>query len=67
MLFRKLLFVALCAGLAVVGGYVYYVNAYAVWGLLLFCWLCYRLKMRADMLFGKRGAATAPRTNTAIR
>ena len=47
-----------CLLLAAVCGYVYHINAYAVWGLLALCWICYRLKLRAKTLFGAR--VTAP-------
>ena len=60
MFLRNALVLSVCLILAVVCGYVYHVNAYVVWGLLAFCWICYRLKMRADTLFGARSAATAP-------
>ena len=47
---------ALAAILAAVGMgfYVYPQRPWLVWVLLLFCWLCYRLKRRAEIEFGAR-------------
>lgn len=36
------------------GIYVYPQRPWLVWVLLLFCWLCYRLKRRAEAMYGAR-------------
>lgn len=55
MFLRNLLFLCFCAAVAAgIGLYVYHTHTYLVWGLLFLCWLCFRLKMRADNLFGGR-------------
>jgi|GEM_PF-2692486 hypothetical protein len=38
------------------GLYVFPEQPWIGWALLFFCWGCYRLKMRADRLFGERRA-----------
>lgn len=37
--------------------YVYPSNPWIVWGLLFLCWVCYRLHLRAQALFGPRSAS----------
>lgn len=57
MFLRNLLFLCFCViVVAGVGFYVYHSHAYLVWGLLFLCWVCYRLKLRADNLFAGRSA-----------
>lgn len=59
MFLRNLLFLCFCAVVAAaIGLYVYHTHAYLVWGLLFLCWACYRLKMRADTLFGERSGTS---------
>lgn len=55
MFLRNLLFLCFCVVVAAgIGLYVYHTHAYVVWGLLFLCWAVFRLKMRADSLFGER-------------
>ncbi len=55
MFLRNLLFLCFCVAVAVgIGLYVYHTHPYVVWGLLFLCWACFRLKLRADTLFGER-------------
>lgn len=55
MFLRNLLLLCFCVIVSVgIGLYVYDTHPYLVWGLLFLCWLCFRLKMRADSLFRKR-------------
>lgn len=42
---------ALCAGMV---AYVYPQTPLAIWGLLLLCWACYRLHLRAAALEERR-------------
>ena len=59
MLFRNLLFLCFCVVVAAgIGLYVYHTHAYVVWALLFLCWVVFRLKMRADSLFGERSRET---------
>jgi hypothetical protein len=37
-----------------IGIYVYPANPWIAWGLLFLCWVCYRLHLRAQALFGPR-------------
>jgi len=58
MILRKLLLFLFYAVVAAgIGFYVYQSHPHLVWGLLLLCWICYRMKMRADNLFGARRMA----------
>jgi hypothetical protein len=41
------------------GIYVYPQRPWLVWTLLFFCWLCYRLKMRAHALYSQRSQRLA--------
>jgi hypothetical protein len=45
------------------GFYVYPQRPWLVWALLLFCWLCYRLKRRAEALYGARRQRKADAEN----
>ncbi len=45
-----LFFVAAAVGL---GLFVFPERPYLAWGLLFFCWACYRLRLRALRLFGR--------------
>lgn len=54
-LFSSLIWVVLAGMVAIgYGAYVYHSAPVVVWGLLFFCWTCYRLRMRAIALFSER-------------
>lgn len=56
MIFRNVLVLVFCAVAAIGIGSIYQSHAYLVWGLLFLCWACYRIKLRAESLFGNRSA-----------
>jgi hypothetical protein len=64
MFLRNLLFLCFCVIVAAgIGFYVFPTHAYLVWGLLFLCWACFRLKLRADSLFGRRRAVLSSGQN----
>lgn len=65
MFLRNLLFLCVCVVIATgIGLYVYQSHPYLVWGLLFLCWLCFRLKLRADTLFRQRSSESVAVTTS---
>ena len=53
-LWKTLWIVLLSLIATAIGLYIYPTTPAVVWILLALCWVCYRLSLRAEALFGKR-------------
>ena len=60
MLFKTIALSVFLFLAAATGLYVYPARPALVWLLLGVCWLCYRLSLRAEALFGKRAPKRRP-------